>query len=86
MLILVSAMLLAGGPVPPTIGEIFYGHAMGNNDPIADLTPLPPKLPVCRSNAEVQKALAEKAKGRPTSCLVPLGARAAKMDADQPTL
>lgn len=75
MLMLLSAALLAGGPVPPTIGEVFYGHAMGNNDPIPDLTPRPPKLPACRSNAEIQKALAAKSQGQPPSCLAPLGAK-----------
>lgn len=84
MLILVSAMLIAGGPVPPTIGEVFYGHAMGNNDPIPDLTPRPLKLPACRSDAEIQKALTEKAQGQPQSCLEPLNARAAKVDSGQP--
>lgn len=84
MSVIIAALLLAGGPVPPTIGEVFYGHAMGNNDPIADMTPLPPKLPSCRGDAEIQRALAEKAQGRPQSCLLPLGARPAKVEADQP--
>jgi hypothetical protein len=77
-------MLLAGGPVPPTIGEIFYGHAMGHSDPIADITPLPPKLPACRGDAEIQEALAQKAQGLPQSCLAPLGAHPAKVNADEP--
>jgi hypothetical protein len=75
MLILLSSMLLAGGPVPPTIGEVFYGHAMGNNDPIPDLTPRAPKLPACRSNDEIQKALTAKSQGQLQSCLTPLGAK-----------
>jgi hypothetical protein len=84
MLILVSAMLIAGGPVPKTIGEIFYGHAGSHNDPIADMTPPPPKLQACRSDQEIQGALAEKAQGEPQSCLPPLNARPLKTDADQP--
>lgn len=71
MLFLVSAMLLAGGPVPPTIGEIFYGHAMGHNDPIPDITPRPPKVPDCRTDEQFRDALAAKAKGEEPSCILP---------------
>lgn len=83
MLILVSAMLLAGGPVPPTIGEIFYGHAMGHSDPIPQMDVMAPKVPRCRTDEETQKALAERKQGQPQSCLVPLGARPAKTDGDR---
>ena len=86
MLTLVSLFLVAasGGPASVPIGDIFYGHAMGHSDPIADMTPRPPKVPSCGSEAEIQKALAEKAERKPQSCLTPLSARAVKRDADQP--
>ncbi len=77
MLILVSAMLIAGGPVPPTIGEIFYGHAMGNNDPIPDLTPRPPKVPQCRTEDEIRVALVARQKGEEPSCILPRATPAA---------
>ena len=85
MLTLISLFLAAaaGGPATAPIGDVFYGHAMGHSDPIADMTPLPPKLPACRSEAEIQKALAEKAQRKPQSCLTPLIARAVKRDSDQ---
>ena len=83
MFTLVSMLLLAAGPVPPSIGDVFYGHAGGHSDPIADITPLPPKLPGCRTDEEIKKALAEKEQSLPQSCLVPLRARPAKAASDQ---
>lgn len=85
MLILVSAMLLAGGPVPPTIGEIFYGHAMGHSDPIPQMETMVPNFPRCRTDEEIQKALTEKKQRQPQSCLIPLGPYPAKTDGDPPS-
>ena len=78
MLMLVTAILLAGGPVPPTIGEVFYGHAMGNSDPIPDMTLRPARLPDCRTGADIQKALADKARHREPTCLLPMRLPAAE--------
>jgi hypothetical protein len=80
MLTLAALLVLAGGPVPPTIGEVFYGHAMGHSDPIADITPLPARLPDCKTDEEIRKALAEKDQGRPQSCFVPRSARLPKQE------
>jgi hypothetical protein len=76
-------LLLAAAAAPPTIGDVFYGHAGGHADGV-DFTLRPPKLPACRGDVEIQKALAEKAQGQPQSCLTPIGAKPLKVDAAQP--
>ena len=70
MLILVSAMLIAGGPVPPSVGDIFYGHAMGHNDPV-DYNIRPPKVPDCRTDEQIREAQTQKEKGGEPSCILP---------------
>jgi len=83
MLTLIPLLLAAAAGAPPTIGDVFYGHAMGHSDAM-DYTLRPSKLPACRGEAEVQKALAQKAQGEPQSCLPPVGAKALKVEAGQP--
>ena len=73
MLHLVTLMLFAAPSIGPTIGE-HYGHAGGGPDPW-NLVILPPKVPNCRTEEEIRKALAEKAQDLPQSCDPPRQSR-----------
>lgn len=78
MLILVSAMLLAGGPVPPAIGEVFYGYNQDKIGPGSDMTLRPPKVPDYRTEEQIRTALAAKEKGEIPSCILPKAIPAAR--------
>ena len=69
MLTLVPLILVAM-QVGPTIGDRFFGHAGGVAEPV-DITLRPAKVPTCRTEDEIRKALAEAARDNPQSCLVP---------------
>ncbi|HEX6661205.1 MAG TPA: hypothetical protein VF067_04985 [Sphingomicrobium sp.] len=71
-----TLMLLAAAQVGPSIGDHF-AHAMEGTDPV-HIIMLPPKIPDCRTDAEIQRARAEKANGDPQSCDPPKEARPAQ--------
>lgn len=66
----IPLIFLAAAPAGQTIGDHFYGHAMGISDTV-DLTLRPARIPDCRTDEEVRKALADKELNIPQSCLVP---------------
>jgi hypothetical protein len=58
--------LIAMLGAPATIGDRLM--PMGGPQAVIDKTVLPPKIPDCRTDAQIQRALAEKARGLPQSC------------------
>jgi hypothetical protein len=78
MLTLIPLMLLAAVQNgPPTIGERAFSHAGGGPDPV-DLVIRPRRVPDCRTDAEIRKALADKEQGVEPLCMLPKDARPAK--------
>ena len=67
----IAALLILAAPsIGPSIGDHF-DHAGGGPDPHYEIL-VAPKVPDCRTEAQIQKALAEKADGiMPQSCDLP---------------
>ncbi|HWI77349.1 MAG TPA: hypothetical protein VNS53_09755 [Sphingomicrobium sp.] len=61
-----------------SIGDHFYGHAMGISDGV-DFTLRPAKIQDCRTEEDIQQALAEKDQKLPQHCILPKSALPAKL-------
>jgi len=78
MFTVIPAMFLLAAPAGLSIGDHFYGHAMGISDSV-DLTLRPPRVPDCRTEEEIRQALAEKEQKLPQQCILPKSALPAKL-------
>ena len=67
MLQLVIPLLLAA-PVMNGIPDRVIVRDPTGPTPVTDLWIIPPKIPDCRNDQQIQQALAEKANGDPQSC------------------
>ena len=62
-------LMMAVTPVGPGPGNFTsIRERIQAPSPVTDLYLIPPKVPDCRTDAEIQQALAQKANGDPQSC------------------
>jgi hypothetical protein len=75
--LIIAPLILLSMQAGPTIGDHFYGHAMGISDTV-DLTLRPAKTPDCETEAQIREALAERARHHAQSCILPKSREPAK--------
>jgi hypothetical protein len=67
MLQLVIPLLLAAPAMNGVPDRVIFRDPTGPT-PVTDLWIIPPKIPDCKNDQQIQRALAEKANGDPQSC------------------
>ena len=73
MLQLIIPLLLAA-PTMSTVPDRVLVRDPTGPTPVTDLWIIPPKIPDCKNDQQIQRALAEKANGDPQSCDPPKSA------------
>jgi hypothetical protein len=75
MLQLAIPIFLFAAPVMNGVPDrVIFRDPQNGPTPVTDLWIVPPKIPDCRNDEQIQKALAEKANGDPQSCDPPKSA------------
>jgi hypothetical protein len=67
-------LLLLAAPGPGTGNFMSIRERIQAPTPVSDKFLIPPKIPDCRNDQQIQQALAEKANGDPQSCDPPRSA------------
>ena len=74
MLQLVLSMLLAAPPMNGVPDRVIFRDPQNGPTPVTDLWIIPPKVPECKNDQQIQQALDQKAHGELQSCDPPKSA------------